>query len=128
MNELTRKQQRFVDEYMVDLNATQAAVRAGYSEKTSQEQAYQLLQKTSVQNAVTTQLDKIRYNVNLEAEYVIQGLMREAENFSVDASSTSRIQALVWLGKYLKMFTDKVNDKGVRISVVTGVPDSTTSP
>ena len=45
---LTAKQQRFVEEYLVDLNATQAAIRAGYSKKTAEQQAYQLLQKTSV--------------------------------------------------------------------------------
>jgi phage terminase small subunit len=45
---LTPKQDRFVQEYLIDLNATQAAIRAGYSAKTAEQQAYQLLQKTSV--------------------------------------------------------------------------------
>ena len=49
---LTDKQKRFVEEYLVDLNATQAAIRAGYSEKTAEQQAYQLLQKTSVSEAI----------------------------------------------------------------------------
>jgi len=43
---LTPKQKRFVEEYLIDLNATQAAIRAGYSEKTAQEQGsvcYQML-------------------------------------------------------------------------------------
>ena len=48
MAKLTARQQRFCDEYLIDLNATQAAIRAGYSEKTAMEQGYQLLQKTSV--------------------------------------------------------------------------------
>ena len=52
MAELTAKQQRFCDEYLIDLNATQAAIRAGYSEKTAMEQGYQLLQKTSVQEYI----------------------------------------------------------------------------
>ena len=45
---LTDKQKRFVEEYLVDLSATQAAIRAGYSAKTAEQQAYKLLQKTSV--------------------------------------------------------------------------------
>lgn len=45
---LTPKQERFVAEYLIDLNATQAAIRAGYSAKTAEQQGYQLLQKTSV--------------------------------------------------------------------------------
>ena len=49
---LTEKQQRFVDEYLVDLNATQAAIRAGYSPRTANEQGAQLLAKLSVQHAV----------------------------------------------------------------------------
>jgi phage terminase small subunit len=52
MTSLNRKQQRFVDEYLIDLNATQAAIRAGYSAKTAEQIGYQLLQKTSVAQAV----------------------------------------------------------------------------
>mgnify|MGYP000848301907 FL=1 len=50
--ELTAKQSQFVQEYLVDLNATQAAIRAGYSAKTAEQQGFQLLQKTSVQKAI----------------------------------------------------------------------------
>lgn len=53
MAKLTAKQQRFCDEYLIDLNATQAAIRAGYSPKTAEQLAYQLLQKTSVQNHIS---------------------------------------------------------------------------
>ena len=49
---LTEKQKRFVEEYLLDLNATQAAIRAGYSEKTAQEQSSRLLSNVMVQEAV----------------------------------------------------------------------------
>lgn len=52
MSKLTPKQQRFVDEYLVDLNATQAAIRAGYSKKTANAQAGRLLVNVSVQRAI----------------------------------------------------------------------------
>ena len=52
MAKLTPKQALFVEEYLIDLNASQAAVRAGYSPKTAQVQGYQLLQKTSVSDAI----------------------------------------------------------------------------
>ncbi|MGN0706757.1 MAG: terminase small subunit [Faecalibacterium sp.] len=45
---MTDKQRRFCEEYMIDLNATQAAIRAGYSLQTAEQIGYQLLQKTSV--------------------------------------------------------------------------------
>jgi phage terminase small subunit len=52
MHKLTPRQQRFIAEYVKDLNGTQAAIRAGYSERSAAEQAYQLLQKTSVQKPI----------------------------------------------------------------------------
>jgi phage terminase small subunit len=50
--ELTPKQARFVDEYLKDLNATQAAIRSGYSERTAQEQSSRLLSNVIVQRAI----------------------------------------------------------------------------
>ncbi len=58
-NSLTPKQQRFVEEYLVDLNATQAATRAGYSAKTANEQGARLLANVSVA-AVITEKQKMR--------------------------------------------------------------------
>ena len=52
MAKLTDKQARFVEEYLVDLNATQAAIRAGYSEKTANEQGPRLLVNVSVSQAI----------------------------------------------------------------------------
>lgn len=49
---LTQKQKRFCDEYLIDLNATKAAIRAGYSESRASEIGYQLLQKTTVQEQI----------------------------------------------------------------------------
>ena len=68
MANLRAKQQRFVEEYLIDLNATQAAIRAGYSQKTAYQLGYQLLQKTSVQNAISmaqkTRSNKTNINQN----------------------------------------------------------------
>lgn len=52
MAKLTPKQERFCEEYLIDLNATQAAIRAGYSEKTANEQGAQLLAKLSIQEKI----------------------------------------------------------------------------
>lgn len=52
MTELTPRQQAFVDEYLVDLNATQAAIRSGYSPKTANEQGARLLANASVRAAI----------------------------------------------------------------------------
>lgn len=49
---MTEKQKQFCHEYLIDLNATQAAIRAGYSESRASEIGYQLLQKTTVQKHI----------------------------------------------------------------------------
>lgn len=49
---MTKKQKRFIEEYLIDLNATQAAIRAGYSVKTANEQGAQNLAKLSIQQAI----------------------------------------------------------------------------
>jgi len=53
---LTQKQKRFTEEYMVDLNATQAAVRAGYSPKTAKDQASRMLTKVDIHQEIQTGL------------------------------------------------------------------------
>ena len=50
---LTEKQKRFAEEYLIDLNATQAAIRAGYSAKTANEQGSRLLANVSIQKAIS---------------------------------------------------------------------------
>ena len=55
---MTEKQKRFCDEYLIDLNATQAAIRAGYSKTRASEQAYQLLQKTTVQKYLSERMSE----------------------------------------------------------------------
>lgn len=52
MAKLTDKQQRFVDEYLIDLNATQAAIRAGYSAKTADQQGSRMLANVKVKQVV----------------------------------------------------------------------------
>lgn len=76
--ELSPKQQRFCDEYIIDLNATQAAIRAGYSVKTAQEQASRLLSNVMVQ-AQIDQLKKARAQATgITAERVLQEIAKLA--------------------------------------------------
>jgi phage terminase small subunit len=69
---LTDKQRRFVDEYQVDLNATQAAIRAGYSPKWADSQAYQLLQKTPVQEYLAQRRKEIAASTAITPEMIAQ--------------------------------------------------------
>ena len=56
---MTKKQKRFVDEYLIDLNATQAAVRAGYSPNTAYSIGAENLKKPEIQNAIDERLEHI---------------------------------------------------------------------
>lgn len=69
---LSPKQARFVEEYLVDLNGKQAAVRAGYSEKTAQEQSSRLLSNVKVAAAVAAAQQKLSERTHITQEMVLQ--------------------------------------------------------
>lgn len=73
---LTDKQKRFVDEYLIDLNATQAAVRAGYSEKTAYSQGQRLLKNVEVAEAIRIGQAKAAETAEVTIARVLQELSR----------------------------------------------------
>ena len=75
---LNPKQERFVAEYLVDLNATQAAIRAGYSPKTAGVQAFDLLKKPEIAAALERQRNEHAKNTGLTVERVLTEAMRLA--------------------------------------------------
>lgn len=75
---LTPKQQRFVDEYLVDLNATQAAIRAGYSQKTAQEQGARLLSNVMVQAAIAECMKAREQRTEITQDKVVKELAKVA--------------------------------------------------
>lgn len=78
MAKLTEKQQRFVDEYLIDLNATQAAIRAGYSPKTAEQIGYKLVQKSSVFIEIQKQMAERSRRTGINQDRVIQELAKVA--------------------------------------------------
>jgi phage terminase small subunit len=75
---LTAKQARFVEEYMIDLNAKQAAIRAGYSPKTAAAIAEKLLKKPQVAKAIKAAMDERSERTAITAERVLDELARVA--------------------------------------------------
>jgi phage terminase small subunit len=71
---LTDKQEMFCREYLVDLNATQAAIRAGYSDKTAQEQSSRLLSNVMVQDRISVLKSERNEQVGVDAAYVLRRL------------------------------------------------------
>ena len=75
---MTDKQARFCEEYMIDLNATQAAIRAGYSPKTAQEQSARLLSNVMVQNRLAQLQAEQSRRTGVSADRVVRELAKIA--------------------------------------------------
>lgn len=88
---MTPKQQRFVEEYLVDLNATQAAIRAGYSPRTANEQGARLLANVSVAAAIAERRAALSASVEVTQERIIAEYARMA--FYDPASIAGQVMA-----------------------------------
>jgi phage terminase small subunit len=105
---LTPKQAAFVREYLVDLNAKQAAIRAGYSKGASAEvEGSRLLRNPKVADAIAKAQGKRAEKVELTAEMVINGLLKEATADDGPTCKTARVKAWELMGKHLGMMTDR---------------------
>lgn len=78
MENLTPKQKRFCDEYLVDLNAKQAAIRAGYSKKTAESQGSTLLRNPKVTTYLQAKTKKIEDKLEISAERTLLEIARNA--------------------------------------------------
>lgn len=78
MAKLNARQQRFVEEYLIDLNATQAAIRAGYSVKAAQEKGSQLLSNVMVQQAVSEKMAERSKRTGVNQDRIVLELAKIA--------------------------------------------------
>jgi phage terminase small subunit len=119
---LTPKQQKFVDEYLVDLNATQAAIRAGYSVKTANEQGTQNLAKLSIANAIQLRSKAIQQRTEITQEEVMKNIdliradamqkIPDKDGNLVMLNHNAALKATELQGKRLVMWTEKVEHTG----------------
>ena len=135
---LTDKQQLFVQEYLVDFNATRAAARAGYSEVSAAVQGNALLKKPLVQLALSEARSKRIKRTQVDQDFVIAKLVEVVERaldpypvVDRDGMPTGEFkwqgsvanQALALLAKHTGGFSDKVNHEGgITVIVDTGIP------
>lgn len=78
MAKLTEKQRRFVEEYLIDLNATQAAIRAGYSVKTADQQASRMLTNVKVQQTIALAMAERSKRTGINQDRVVLELAKMA--------------------------------------------------
>lgn len=104
---LSDKQKMFCKEYIIDLNATQACIRAGYSEKTARQIGSENLSKLNIQDEIAKLIKDREERMQLTADKVLEdiervrGLAEGSEQYSISLKA-SELQ-----GKHLAMFTDK---------------------
>ena len=137
---LNARQKRFVSEYLIDLNATEAAIRAGYSEKTAYSIGSRLLNHVEIKAAVEQQLEQIQSAKVADAQEVMEYLtsvMRGEskahvlslcgdgfqEVISKPPDERERLKAAELLGKRYAMFNDKINLNGAVPIVISGGDD-----
>lgn len=111
MGELTAKQKRFCDEYLIDLNATQAAIRAGYSAKTARSQGQRLLTNVDVQEYLQDFQKRIDQN-NIKSVEEVQRWWSEVID-DKEESMKDRLRASENLVKSKGGFIEKVNLSGI---------------
>ncbi|MGX2974477.1 terminase small subunit [Ursidibacter arcticus] len=138
VGKLTDKQQRFVEEYLIDLNATQAAIRAGYSAETARQIGAENLSKPVIQDAIQEAQNKRSERVQISQDDVLRDLMelrdmcmgrksvivtdtvknnQEGKVIAVDNpiyafESAGANKALELIGKHLGMFSQRVELSG----------------
>lgn len=113
---MTVKRHRFVAEYLKDLNATQAAIRAGYAKKGAKDQAYQLMQQPEVAEAIEKAMGERSKRLQVDADYVLHRLteidqLDLADIFDLDGKLMPiRQWPLIWrqMVKEVDMKTGKV--------------------
>ena len=104
MPKLTEKQKRFCEEYLIDLNATQAAIRAGYK---NADIGRQLITK----NNVLKYLSELRKEQSDRTGITADTVLKELEKIALadtEITGKEKIKALELLGKHLGMFNDKI--------------------
>lgn len=138
---MTNKQQRFCDEYLIDLNATQAAIRAGYSAKTARQIGQRLLTNADIRKYIDDQMEEKHSELVASADEVVEYLtsvMRgqseaevvviegtgdgcsEAKKMMKAPEEKERLKAAELLGKRYSLFSDKVNLEGAVPVVFSG--------
>jgi phage terminase small subunit len=131
------KQRKFCDEYLIDLNATQAAIRAGYSEKTARQVGQRLLTYVDISAYINEQLERIHNERTADAQEVneyLTSVMRGEhteqalqlvgdgvqEICDIEVSAKDRLKAAELIGKRYGIFTDKTDLTVAQPIVVSG--------
>lgn len=117
---LTPKRERFVAEFLLDLNAAAAARRAGYSPRTARQTGHRLLTKADIQAALTVAQQERAERVKVAVDDVLRKLVECG--LKSDRRDAMTIRFVELLGKHLGMFSEQVEVTEQKVLVVPDVP------
>ena len=144
MAKLTAKQRRFCDEYLFDLNATQAAIRAGYSERSARQIADKNMSKADIQEYIKNRMDEKDKSLIADQDEVLKYLTKvlrgesqseiivvenigdftsEARHVQKAPDEKERLKAAELLGKRYNLFSDKMKVDVAMPVVISGGDD-----
>lgn len=109
MKKLNPKQQRFCEEYIIDLNASAAAVRAGYTEKSARVTASRMLTNDNIGLYIQELSAKHTENLGITADWVLSGIKELTERLVEMDDPKAAYKGYELGGKYLTLFSDKVD-------------------
>jgi phage terminase small subunit len=104
---MTPRQERFIAEYVKDLNATQAYMRAGYSPGGAAQAAEKLLRNADICAAIAKRQQAIGQKLEITAEKVLSDLESHRKAAAMDGQHSAAIRAAELLGKHIGMFVDR---------------------
>lgn len=104
MSKLTDKQKRFCEEYLIDLNAAQAAIRAGYSAKGINKRTTRMMANEGIQQYLAELRNEQSARTRITADTVLGELVKIA-SADVEVTERGKMKALELLGKHLGLFT-----------------------
>ena len=107
----TARMEKFCHEYLIDLNATQAAIRAGYSAKTAAQQGERLLRKVDIAGQVTKAQAERSKRTEDSQDAVIADLLRLLDGAETAEQFAAAIRAAELRGKHLGMFLERSETK-----------------
>jgi phage terminase small subunit len=122
---MTPKQERFVEEYLIDLNATQAAIRAGYSSDTARAIGCENLTKPDIAQAVAHALGERSEQTGVTAEWVLEQARAVFEKALTDNKLSDALRALELCGKHtdVQAFKERIEHSGHITTEPLGLSD-----
>jgi phage terminase small subunit len=117
---MTRKQQLFCDYYLVDLNATKAAIKAGYSKKTAMKIGSENLHKLEIKQYIDKRMAEKQGKAIASQDEILQILTNIAR--SKISKESDKIRATELIGKYYNVWHGDKTDFKAKVTIINDIP------